>query len=839
MSIGEHHEMIQFHLFTSTSHSLILGQPWLYEHNPHINWKNGLIREWGEDCKQQGHMEQSAEINLFSATPVTDVDYPDLTTVPPCYHHLKEVFSKSKALSLPPHRSYDCAIDLIPGSTIPKGRLYSISGPERQAMNDYISTSLKAGLIRPSSSPAGAGFFFVRKKDGSLRPCIDHSPLNDITIKNRYPLPLMTSVFDQLQQAKVFTKLDLRNAHHLVRIKEGDEWKTGFNMPSGHYEYCVMPFGLTNAPAVFQAMINDVLRDFLDQFVYVYLDDILIYSPDLATHKNHVTQVLKRLLENQLYVKAEKSVFHADTVSFLGFIVAPGRVQMDPAKVSAVAEWPTPDSCKKVQQFLGFANFHRRFVRGFSAIAAPLHALTSTQVPFCWSPEANKAFLDLKHRFTTAPSLTLPDPRRQFVVEVDASNDGVGAVLSQRSEKDGKMHPCAFLSRRLSRAERNYDVGNRELLAVKLALEEWRHWLEGAEQPFIVWTDHKNLEFIRKAKRLNSRQARWALFFNRFSFSLSYRPGSRNVKPDVLSRLFEPEPKTKQTEPILPLNCVVGAVTWPIENEVKQANGVSPSRRGCPDSRLFVPSELRPQVIHWEHTSLLSCHPGVKRTIYVISRRFWWPAMESEVREYIEACSVCACNKTSSQARTGLLQPLPIPSRPWSHISMDFVTGLPVSQGNTTVLTVVDRFSKMAKFIALPKLPSAKETAEVMMNTVFRVHGFPKDIVSDRGPQFVSRFWREFCRLIGARASLTSGYHPEANGQTERLNQQLETGLRCVVHQNPSTWSQHLVWVEYAHNSLPTSATGLSPFHCALGYPPPLFPDNEGEVSVPSAYAMV
>ena len=290
------------------------------------------------------------------------------------------------------------------------------------------------------------------------------------------------------------------------------------------------------------------------------------------------------------------------------------------------------------------------------------------------------------------------------------------------------------------------------------------------------------------------------MFFNSFFLTLSYRPGSRNVKPDVLSRLFDPKPKTKQTEPILPLNCVVGAVTWPIENEVKQANGGAPSPRGCPDNRLFVPSELRPQVIHWAHTSLLSCHPGVKRTIYVISRRFWWPAMESEVREYIEACSVCARNKTSSRARSGLLQPLPIPSRPWADISMDFVTGLPVSQGNTTVLTVVDRFSKMAKFIALPKLPSAKETAEVMMNTVFRVHGFPKDIVSDRGPQFVSNFWREFCRLIGARASLTSGYHPEANGQTERLNQQLETGLRCVVHQNPSTWSKHLVWVEYAHH---------------------------------------
>ena len=402
-----------------------------------------------------------------------------------------------------------------------------------------------------------------------------------------------------------------------------------------------MPFGLTNAPAVFQAMINDVLRDFLDHFVYFYLDDILIYSPDSDTHQDHVNQVLKRLLDNDLYVKAEKSVFHANTISFLGFIVAPGRVQMDPAKVSAVADWPTPDSRKKVQQFLGSANFYRRFVRGFSAIAAPLHTLTSTQVRFHWSPEAEKAFQTLKHHFTSAPILTIPDPQRQFVVEVDASNEGVGAVLSQRSQQDGKMHPCAFLSRWLSKAERNYDVGSRELLAVKLALEEWRHWLEGATHPFIIWTDHKNLEYIKKAKRFNSRQARWALFFNRFSFSLSYRPGSRNIKTDALSRLFDPKPEAKQPETILPLNCVVGAVTWPIETKVKQANGVAPPPRGCPDNQLFVPNELRPQVIHWAHTSLLSCHPGVKRTMFVISRQFWWPSMETEVQEYVEACSVC------------------------------------------------------------------------------------------------------------------------------------------------------------------------------------------------------
>ncbi|XP_068508006.1 uncharacterized protein tctn1 isoform X2 [Syngnathus scovelli] len=776
---------------------------------------------------------------LSSEEDPEDAPTPDLTGVPACYHQWAEVFSKAKATSLPPHRPYDCAIDLLPGSTIPKGRLYSLSGPEKQALNEYIDSSLQAGLIRPSSSPAGAGFFFVGKKDGTLRPCIDYSPLNQITIKNRYPLPLMSTVFDQLQQARVFTKLDLRNAYHLVRIREGDEWKTGFNTHRGHFEYRVMPFGLTNAPAVFQAMINDVLRDCLDRFVYVYLDDILIYSPDLKTHRVHVETVLQRLLEHQLYVKAEKSEFHKSTVSFLGFIVAPGKVEMDPAKVSAVTEWPTPDSRKKVQQFLGFANFYRRFIKGFSATAAPLHALTSPKVPFRWSAEAEAAFQELKNRFSTAPILTLPDPSRQFVVEVDASNQGVGAILSQRAKSDNKLHPCAFLSRRLTPAEQNYDVGDRELLAVKLALEEWRHWLEGAQQPFLVWTDHKNLEYIKSAKRLNSRQARWSLFFNRFNFTLSYRPGTKNTKPDALSRVFNSDPEIKKPETILPSHCLVRAVTWPIEGRVQQANGNEPPPSGCPENRLFVPAQLRSQVIHWAHTSRLSCHPGMRRTLFVIQQRFWWPSMRADVKEYVAACPVCARNKNAHGARMGLLHPLPIPSRPWAEISMDFVTGLPTSHGRTTILTVVDRFSKMAHFIALPKLPSAKRTATVMMDHIFRVHGFPKDIVSDRGPQFVSRFWREFCKLIGATVSLTSGYHPEANGQTERINQQLETSLRCLVSQNPSSWSKNLSWVEYAHNSLPTTATGMSPFKCVFGYQPPVFPDSEPEVTVSSAHALV
>ncbi len=315
---------------------------------------------------------------------------------------------------------------------------------------------------------------------------------------------------------------------------------------------------------------------------------------------------------------------------------------------------------------------------------------------------------------------------------------------------------CVF-SHHLSPVERNYNIGNRELLAVKLALEEWRHWLQGSGVPFIVWTDHKNLEYIKYAKRLNSRQARWALFFGRFDFSISYRTGSKNIKPDALSRIFDLSECPSSPEPILPQKVVISVVSWEIESKVRTASeGVKPPP-GCPPSRLFVPESLRSDVIRWGHSSKLACHPGVSRSTFLIKQRFWWPSMARDIRLFVLACSVCAISKTSNRPSAGLLQPLLVPSRPWSHISLDFVTGLPPSQGNTVVLTVVDRFSKATHFIPLPKLPSARETAVAVIDHVFRIHGLPTNVVvSDRGPQFISKF----CNLLGATVSLSSGYKP-------------------------------------------------------------------------------
>ncbi|XP_029114156.1 uncharacterized protein lrfn4b, partial [Scleropages formosus] len=378
--------------------------------------------------------------------------------------------------------------------------------------------------IRPSTSPASAGFFFIEKKDGGLRPCIDYRGLNNICVKYPHPLPLISAALENIQQAQWFTKLDLRSAYNLVRIRQGDEWKTAFSTTLGHYEYLVMPFGLANAPSVFQAFVNHVLGDMIHKGVLVYLDDILIYSDTLAKHVLTVRQVLQRLLQNRLYVKLEKCEFHKQKVSFLGFILTRDGIAMDPGKVQTIQQWPRPTTTKALQRFLGFSNFYRRFIRNFSTIVAPLTALTASKTPrLPWNPEAQRAFENLKSKFSTAPILHQPDPELPFVVEVDASESGVGTVLSQRQGKPVKLYPCALFSRKLSAAERNYDIGNRELLAIKLALEEWRHWLEGAQHPFLVFTDHKNLQYLQTARRLNARQARWALFFSRFNFTVTYR----------------------------------------------------------------------------------------------------------------------------------------------------------------------------------------------------------------------------------------------------------------------------------------------------------------------------
>ncbi|KAK3525902.1 hypothetical protein QTP70_010957 [Hemibagrus guttatus] len=451
-----------------------------------------------------------------------------------------------------------------------------------------------------------------------------------------------------------------------------------------------MPYGLANAPSVFQDFIHEVLREFLHRCVLVYIDDILIYSRSLAEHCRHVAEVLGCLREFQLFLKAEKYSFHQPSVQFLGYNISSSGIQMDEGKITAVRDWPAPTMVKELQWFLRFTNFYRRFICNYSSIADPLtNLLRNKPKSLLWSPATEGAFNTLKTAFTTAPLLIHPDPDKPFVVEVDASTTGVGAVLSQQQGNPSRLHPCAFFSHKLNPAERNYDIGNRELLAIKLALEEWRHWLEGARHPFLVLTDHKNLEYLRAAKRLNPRQARCALFFTQFEFSISYRPGSKNTKEDALSRMFAPEESPEMPEPIIPENLIVSPITWSQES-LPPANASTNSPPGCPPGSQYITRARRTSLIHTAHTSLGTGHPGINGTLSLLKDRFWWPCMAADVRRYGQGCEQCAMAKTPRQLPTGKLLPLPVPNRPWSHLGVNFITDLPNSRTHTCIFVIVD-----------------------------------------------------------------------------------------------------------------------------------------------------
>ncbi|KAK9649268.1 hypothetical protein HCH54_010284 [Aspergillus fumigatus] len=776
--------------------------------------------------------------------------------LPKPYHDLADIFLKSESDILPPHRGeFDHRIELDQANNVGYGPLYKMNAEELEAAREYIIDNLHKGFIVPSNAPFASPILMAEKPGGGLRFCVDYRKLNAITKKDRYPLPLIDEVLDRISRAKIFTKLDIRQGFHRIRMDPESEDLTTFRSRYGSYKYRVMPFGLTNGPAAFQRFVNHVFIDCLDKYLTAFVDDLLIYSDNELEHQLHVRTVLQRLRENGLQVSLKKCEFHVTETRYLGFIISTEGIKVDPRKVEVIQKWAVPTTVKGVQSFLGFCNFYRRFIEAYSRIARPLINLTKSDTPFKWTPECEAVFQKLKQRLVSAPLLRLYDPSLPTRVETDASAEVVAAVLSQRHGIED-WHPVAFYSKTMSPAEQNYDIHDREMLAIIRALEEWRAELEGLQraEPFDVFSDHQALQYFMTSKRLNARQARWAEFISRFRFIIQYRPGRWNTLADALSRpatthqkgendhrirtLLKPEylsPQIRSEISALSGSTEVVARVLEANRTAEELDSDREKARAAADprwtlqgdhllfqGRLVVPDmgDLRARLLDEIHRQPSTAHPGKGKMRQLVKDRYYWTSWSKDVDRYVANCLICQRSKTRRDLPPGLLQPLPIPDRPWQHISMDF-RSFPRSKNEfDAAFVVVDRLTKRPVAVPCYKTTTAKDMARLFLQYIYPWTGLPETIVSDRGGQFISEFWDELCKILQIQIKLSSGQHPQTNGQTEIMNQYIAQRLRPFVSYYQDDWDEWLPILNFAAAALPSDSTGLSPFLVERGYEP-------------------
>ncbi|WVZ76544.1 LOW QUALITY PROTEIN: hypothetical protein U9M48_024511 [Paspalum notatum var. saurae] len=734
-------------------------------------------------------------------------------------------------LGLPPDRNVEFSIELVPGTAPVSKRPYRMAPDELKELKTQFQEQLDKGFIRPSSSPWGCPALFVEKKDqGGKRLCVDYRPLNAVTVKNKYPLPHIDILFDQLAGARVFSKIDLRSGYYQIKIREEDIPKTAFSTRYGLYEYLVMSFGLTNAPAFFMYMMNSVFMNELDKFVVVFIDDILIYSKNEEEHREHLRIVLTRLREHKLYAKFSKCAFWLKEVSFLGHILSEKGVAVDPSKVESVLNWKQPESVTEIRSFLGLAGYYRRFIKDFSKTAKPMTSLTKKNAKYTWSP--NSEFEEILDNRTAQPDVTKP-----FDVYCDASGNGLGCVLMQ----EGRV--VAYASRQLRKHEANYPTHD-------LELAWWYEHFENME----ALSARQYLSYLHRPQEPQIHPHPTRIEYEAatvdYDLEIYYHPGKANVVADALSRrahcnVIEARPTVRVLcceihEIELPTEQLAELYNLIIEPTIKEQiitaqkqdkgmafirEGMDEKKRACFTlddqgvlwfkNRLVVPKdmELKKRILDEAHTSMFTMHPGSNKMYQDLKQKFWWTRMKREIATYVSECDVCQRIKADHLKPAGMLQPLEVPAWKWENIHMDFIVGLPPTQkGYDSIWVVIDRFTKAAHFLPVKTTYRAKQYAELYISRIVALHGVPLTITSNRGSLFVSRFWEHLQTALGTTLIHSSAYHPQTSGQVERVNQILEDMLRACALTYSTKWDECLPLAEFAYNNSYQKSFEMAPF---------------------------
>ena len=742
----------------------------------------------------------------------------------------------------------------------------------RPEVEKHIDDLLTANLIRPSTSPWASPIIVVPKKDGGSRICIDYRKLNSVTVSNSYPIPSISDILASLKNAKYFSCLDLKSGYHQIEMEERDKEKTAFVCFKGLFEYNVMPFGLCSAPPVFQELMNRVLGDAINNYAFAYIDDIIIYSPDIDSHLNHLQSIFNKLKQANLKLKLSKCSFGVSKVDYLGHEISAEGVRPDPQKVEAIQNIRPPNTVKQVRSFLGLVGFYRQFIKNFAEVANPLTQLTKKFCRFSWSSECQKSFETLKRELCKNVVLAHPDQNKPYKLYTDASQFAVGAVLTQEVGNEERV--IQFLSKQLNKSQIKWPTIEKEAYAIVYATNKLRHYLYGSQ--FTVITDHKPLRSLFTAEMKNARIQRWAIMLSEFGCNVEYLAGKDNIPADALSRVNGndisvidtsgivnldapestplegdlddcdeecPHETSTEVESSIDLNNfdmsreqrkdteIEGLITllldgatipeYVLENDMLYH--ITPKVKGenAPSLQLMVPSHLTRDVMDQLHCSPFGGgHMSANRTYENIRRRYFWSGMYRDVHQYVTKCDVC--NQRKTRLNKVPIQSMPVANYPFQIIGID--TSGPYHEsnsGNKYILTIIDHLSGWPEAFPL-RNKSALSVAEVILNEIIPRHSCPQIMISDRGTEFVNAVIGYIIEKMRIAHIKTSPYHPQSNGKTERFHRYMNDSLAKYSHKEPNDWDKYIPAMLMAYRTITNETTEKSPFLIIHGRDPVL-----------------